>query len=168
MSAPSGSLGDGVDVFLSIKAKRAGKIKGEARTQGHEDDIEVFGWSWGVAAGSAIGSTQATAKRNYRPLVVRKGVDSSSIGLMSALATNDEIKEAVLAMRKAGGSALDYYTVTLAGARIVDIAVDVDSTGRPIEKISFTFTKVEVEYKRQQGSGGSGGSYTFSDEVLPQ
>ncbi len=168
MNSPGGGLGQGVDVFLSIRAKRAGKIKGEGKTQGHEDDIEVFGWSWGVAAGSAIGSTQATAKRNYRPFVIHKGIDSSSIGLMSALATNDEIKEAVLGMRKAGGAALDFYTVTLAGARIVDIAVDVDATGRPIEKVSLTFTKVEVEYKRQQGTGGSGGSYTFSDEVLPQ
>ena len=168
MSTTAGGHGDGVDIFLNLKAKRAGKIKGEGRTQGHEEDIEVFGWSWGVVAGSALGSGESTARRNYRPLVIRKGVDSASVGLMSALVTNDEIKEANLSMRKAGSSALDYYTVTLSGARITDITLDVDATGRPTEQISLTFTKVEVEYKRQQGTGGSAGSFSFSDEVLPK
>ena len=159
--------GAGSDIFLHVQTKRAGKVKGESRTEGHADDIEVRAWSWGAQAGSAIGSTASTARRSYKQLVVMKGVDSASTGLLSALATNDEVKEATLAMRKAGGEALDYYRMTLNGARVVNIDIEVDSQGRPIEKVVFAYTKIDIEYKRQQSTGGSAGSFSFSDEVLP-
>ena len=158
--------GSGSDIFLHVQTKRAGKVKGESTTAGHADDIEVRGWRWGAQAGSAIGSTAATARRQYRPLVVIKGVDSASTGLLAALATNDEVREATLTMRKAGGEALDYYRITLNGARVIDIALDVDAQGRPTEAVTFSFTKIDIESKRHQGTGLGSGSYTFSDEVL--
>lgn len=173
MSAPlnevASSAGAGIraDIFLHVQTKRAGKVKGEASTEGHADDIELRGWSWGAQAGSAIGSTAATARRSYKQLVVMKGVDSASTGLLKALATNDEVVEATLCMRKAGGEALDYYRMTLAGARVVNLDVEVDAHGWPVEKVVFAFTKIDIEYKRQQGTGISGGAFTFSDEVLP-
>ena len=163
LEAPGGA---GSDIFLHVQAKRAGKIKGESVTQGHADDIEVRGWRWGAQAGSAVGSTAATARRQYRPLVVVKGIDTASTGLLAALATNDEVREATLTMRKAGGEALDYYRVTLNGARVIDIALDVDAQGRPSETVSFSYPKIDIEYKRQQGTGLGTGSFTFGDEVL--
>ena len=167
MSSNEIASGEGSDIFLHVQTKRAGKIKGESSTEGHADDIEVRGWNWGAQAGSAIGSTVSTARRSYRQLAVFKGVDSASSGLLSALATNDEVREATLMMRKAGGEALDYYCMTLGGARVIGIDIDVDEHGRPIETVTFAFTKIEIEYKRQQTSGISGGSYNFVDEVLP-
>ena len=167
MSSNEIAGGQGCDIFLHVQTKRAGKIKGEASTEGHTDDIELRGWSWGAQAGSAIGSTAATARRSYKQLVVLKGLDSASTGLLSALATNDEVREATLVVRKAGGEALDYYRMTLAGARVVNIDVDVDARGEPVEKVVFSFTKIDIEYKRQQATGASGGAFTFNDEVLP-
>jgi type VI secretion system secreted protein Hcp len=161
-----GSDGSASDIFLSVQTRRAGKIKGEGTTQGHADDIEVTSWNWGVAAASAIGSTAATARRQYKHLVVVKRIDAASTGLLSALASNDEVREAKLSMRKAGGEALDYYCMTLSSARIVGIDVEVDPDGRPWERVAFAFTKIDVEYKRQQSAGASAGTFTFNDEVL--
>lgn len=154
------------DIFLHVQTRRAGKIKGEATTEGHADDIGVLAWNWGVAAGSAIGSTAATARRSYKHLVVTKGIDSASTGLLHALVSNDEVKEATLMLRKAGGEALDYFRMTLSDARVVGVDVEVATDGRPLERIAFAFTKIDVEYKRQQTSGISGGSFVFTDEVL--
>lgn len=155
------------DVFLHVVTRRAGAVKGESTTPGHEDDIAVQAWSWGVAASSAIGSTAATARRAYRPLVVFKGVDAASTALMSALATNDEVREATLTMRKAGGEAVDYFRMTLSNARVVDVDLDVPPAGLPRERVTIAFTDIEVEYTRQQDGGGGGAASTFSDEVLP-
>jgi type VI secretion system secreted protein Hcp len=167
MSLTSGSADGETDVFLHVQTKRAGKVKGEATTNGHTDDIEVHAWTFGVQANSAIGATAATARRTYRTLNVVKGIDAASTALMSALVTNDEVKEATLAMRKAGGEALDYFRMTLQNARIVSIDMNVDTAGRPIETVAIAFTKIEVEYKKQQSLGGiSGGSYTFTDELI--
>jgi type VI secretion system secreted protein Hcp len=158
----------GSDIFLHVQTRRAGKIKGEASATEHEDDIVVASWNWGLSAGSALGSGKATARRTYKHLTVFKGIDSASTSLMSALATNDEVKEARLAMRKAGDGQVDFFTIILGGARVSAIEIEVDDSGTPVERVEFAFTKVEVDYRRQEGSGQAGATSSFLDEVLPQ
>lgn len=157
----------GSDIYLHVQTRRAGKVKGEAMVAGHEDAIVVASWTWGVKAGSAVGSGQATARRSYKHLVVFKAVDCASTALMSALASNDEVKEARLVMRKSGGEQEDYFTITLGGARVNAIDIEVDPNGTPVERVELSFTKVDVEYRRQQVSGQLGAASCFSDEYLP-
>jgi type VI secretion system secreted protein Hcp len=156
------------DVYLHVQTKRAGKIKGEVTVKEHEDDILVRSWSWGVSSGSAIGSGQATARRAYKHLAVVKAIDSASTSLMSALASNDEVKEARLAMRKSGDDQVDFFIIVLGGARVTAIDIDVDENGAPQERVEFAFTKIDVEYRRQESGGQSGASNSFSDEFLQQ
>ncbi|MBI3369763.1 MAG: type VI secretion system tube protein Hcp, partial [Burkholderiales bacterium] len=126
----------------------------------------VRSWRWSVSASSAIGSTVATGRRSYSGLELRKGIDSSSTGLMSALATNDEVKEAKLTMRRAGGEQEPYLVITLGGARVSSLEHEVSASGDAIEVVTILFTKVEVEYRGQKRSGGRGGSTTFNDEIF--
>jgi type VI secretion system secreted protein Hcp len=162
------STGSASDIFLHVQTARAGKIKGEANTKDHQNDIDVRSWNWGLAASSAIGSGMATGRRSYQNLVVTKGIDTASTALLSALATNDKVTEAMLAMRKAGGEALDYYRMTLRDARVVAVDVDVDAAGLPVERVSFSFQKIEIEYKPQEYSGIGSGSFVFTDEWLTE
>ena len=154
------------DIFLHIKTRRAGKIKGECATEGHADDIAVMRWGWGVAANTAIGSNQSTARRSYKHLVLTKRIDSASTGLLSALVGNDAVSEAVLSMRKAGGEALDYFRMTLNEARVVTVDVTVGDDGRAVETVAFSFTKIEIEYQRQQLEGLGSGTFVFTDEAI--
>jgi len=166
-TVPSGaSLAGSSDIFLHVQTRRAGKVKGEATSPGHEDDIIVQSWHWGVAASSAIGSTQATARRSYRGLTVVKLIDSATTALMSALATNDEIKEAKLTMRKPGSEQVDYFIVTLNNARVSALDHATDGQGNTAETVTLLFTKVKVEYRPQKSSGGRGGSFVFEDELV--
>jgi len=154
------------DIFLDVQARRAGKIKGEVTTADHADDIQVLSWHWGVSAGSAIGSAAATSRRQYRALVVTKGVDAASTGLLTALVNNDELKEVNLVMRKAGGEALAYFKMKLGGGRVVDVELDVDTAGRPVERVTFHYTQIEIDYQGQQADGTGGAGYSFSDDVM--
>lgn len=156
----------GSDIFLAVQTKRAGKLKGEASTPGHVDDIEIRSIAWGVTSPTAVGAVASTGRRQYKHLVVVKGVDSASTGLLSALVTNDEVKEAKLTLRKAGGDALDYWTMTLSKARVIGVDLAVDQHGEPTETVSIAYGQIEVEYKRQQGAGTSGASTSFADEVI--
>lgn len=157
----------GVDIFLHVQTKRAGKVKGEAVSPGHEDDIIVTGWQWGLSASSAIGSTQATARRSYTALTIHKRIDLATTGLMAALATNDEVKQAKLAMRRAGGAQEEFFVITLEAARVVGLQHATGPTGDAQETLMLAFTKVEVEYRAQRSSGLRGGAAVFNDE-LPQ
>lgn len=154
------------DIFLHVQTRRAGKIKGEATAENHEDDIVVSGWQWSLAASSALGSTQATGRRSYSALTVFKRIDQATTGLMSALATNDAVKEARLTMRRAGGEQEAFFTVTLKEARITSLNHVAEPNGDTRETVTIAFTKVEVEYRPQKASGGRSGSQMFTDELL--
>ena len=159
--------GNGSDIFLHIKGKRAGKIKGESNSPEHVDDIEVFSWRWGVSASPGVGTTLAAGRRSYTGLTVVKSIDTATTSLMSALATNDEIKEAKLTMRRAGGEQIDYFLITLEGARISSIEHSVNAQGDTVETLTLLFHKVEVEYRQQRGTGLRGGAYVFNDDISP-
>jgi type VI secretion system secreted protein Hcp len=160
------TVASGADVYLSVRTKRAGDLKGEANSKGHENAILAHGFQFGVSAASAIGSGQATARRQYKHLIVTKRLDSASTSLMSALATNDEVKELKLALRKPGDGQDDFFTITLAGARVVGVDLDCDESGETVERVSFAFTKIDVEYRVQSGDGVLGAASTFTDELL--
>ena len=112
---------DTAEVFLSVTAKRAGPIKGEARASDFAEQIIVRGWRWGVKASSAIDDRTPTGRRSYTALTVVKGIDSATTPLISALVTNDEIKEAVLTMRRAGGDQEVFFVIMLKSARVSSI-----------------------------------------------
>lgn len=166
MSAASASNG-GADFYLHVQTKRAGKLKGESVAPQHKDDILVERWSWGVNTGSAVGEARATARRSYQALTVVKSIDTATTALLSALATNDEVKEAKLSARRAGGGQDDFFIITLKGARISSLQHQGKEDGGTEEVMTIAFTEVEVEYRSQQGSGQRGGAYIFNDS-LPQ
>ena len=155
------------DIFLHLHTKRAGKLKGESKSAGHVDDIQVQSWMWGVSSASAVGSIQATARRSYTALTIFKTIDVATTAIMSALVTNDEVKDARLTMRKSGGDPLDYFTIKLAGARIQQVSHEVSATGEALERVDIVFTKVDVEYKQQSSAGGLVNNVSFADEILP-
>ncbi|MBO9688270.1 Hcp family type VI secretion system effector [Roseateles chitosanitabidus] len=153
------------DMYLDLSLKRAGKVKGESTSAGHANDIVVIGFSWGVgAAGDAVAGQQ-TGRRSYRQLTISKHLDSASTALMSAVATNDEVKSAKLYLRKAGGSQEDYFCLTLEKARVASYDIEADADGSPVERIAMSFQKVAVEYRTQSAKGAMGGTTTFDDDL---
>ena len=163
VSAPAPAAG--ADMYLDLSLKRAGKAKGESVAAGHQDDIVLVGFSWGVgAAGDAVAAL-STGRRSYRHLVVCKRIDTASTALMSAVATNDEVRSAKLSLRKAGGEQEDYFSITLEKARVVAYDIDTDANGDPFEKVTLSFQKVAAEYRLQSAAGQMGASHSFTDDL---
>lgn len=151
--------------FLHLQTKRAGKIKGEAIQPEHVDDIIVMGWRWGLTSHAALGGGNTKERRSYTALTIEKRIDRASTGLMSALVSNDEIKEAKLTLRRAGGQQEEYFSVTVSDARVASLNHDTDAQGYPRETVSIVFTKIEAEYTPQLATGQRGGSTSFNDQI---
>lgn len=166
MGVPLDAGNGDADILLYVQTKYAGKLKGEATVPGHADEIQLVGWHWGVTASSALGDTQAHARRSYSALTVHKRIDSATTALMSALVRNDEVKEAKLTMRRAGGDQEEYFLITLKRARVTSVQHDADAAGNARETVTFAFAEVEVEYRPQRASGLRGGSTTFTDSLV--
>ncbi len=155
----------GADMYLDLTLKRAGKVKGESVAAGHKDDIVLLGFTWGVGAGGDAVAAQQTGRRSYRQLVLFKPLDSASTALMSAVATNDEVRSATLTLRKPGGEQEDFFTITLEKARVAAYDIETDASGSPVEKVAFSFQKVAVEYRVQSATGQLGASHSFMDDL---
>lgn len=153
------------DMYLDLTLKRAGKVKGESVAVGHKDDIVVRGFSWGVGAPGDAVAGQASGRRSYRQLVLTKNLDTASTALMSAVATNDEVRSATLFLRKAGGEQQDFFSITLEKARVASYDIESDDHGNPVEKVTLSFQKVAVEYRLQSATGLLGASHSFMDDL---
>jgi type VI secretion system secreted protein Hcp len=159
-------LGAG-DMFFKVKGAKHGDIQGESQDQKHKNEIEVLSWSWGMQGKSALGGGVATGKATMRELRIVKKVDKASTALMSALRTNEVIKEGVLTLRKTGGSKLEYFKITINDGRVLSLDVDAgDASGSStlLERVSFSFNKISVEYTPQGKDGLPQGGTTFEDQ----
>jgi type VI secretion system secreted protein Hcp len=155
------------DMFFKVKGAKHGQINGEAQDDKHKGEIEVLSWSWGMQGKSAIGGGAATGKATMRELRIVKKVDKASTALMSALRTNEVIKEGVLVLRKTGTSKLEYLKITIQDGRVMALDVEAgDEDGSPtlVERVSFSFNKIAVEYTPQGGDGMPQGATTFEDQ----
>jgi len=154
------------DMFLSVNGAKSGQIAGEAQDQKHKNEIEVLGWSWGMQGKTSLGGGLATGKATIRELRVTKRLDKSSTALMGALRTNETIKKAVLTLRKIGKNPLEYFTITIEDGRVSAFDIEAGGTDNNptlIERVSFTFNKISVEYTPQGQDGLALGATTFED-----
>jgi type VI secretion system secreted protein Hcp len=109
----------------------------------------------------------ASGKATIRELRIVKKVDKASTAMMSALRTNEVIKEAVLTLRKTGKTPLEYLKITINQGRIVSLEIEAGDTGGGstlVERVSFSFNKIEVEYTPQGGDGQPLGGTMFQDQ----
>ena len=100
-----------------------------------------------------------------------KRVDSASTALMLALRTNEPIQKAVLTLRKAGKSQVEYLKITIEQGRVIGLTVeggDPAGSADVVERVSFSFNKIEVEYVPQGKDGQPQGSMTFADQWSDQ
>lgn len=154
------------DMFFKVKGAKHGQINGEALDDKHKGEIEVLSWSWGMQGKSSLGGGGASGKATMRELRIVKKVDKASTALMGALRTNEVIKEGILTLRKTGTSKLEYFKITIQDGRVMALDVeagDDEGTSTLLERVSFSFNKISVEYTPQGGDGMPQGTTTFED-----
>jgi type VI secretion system secreted protein Hcp len=167
MALAGGGTGD---VFLKVKGAKRGLIKGESQDDSHKDEIDVVAWSWGMDSKRDLaGGSKPVGVATIHELRVVKRVDSASTALMSALRTNESIKEAVLTLRKAGKTPHEYFKIKIEDGRVTALNIEGgDRSGSPdaLENVSFTFNKIAVEYTGQGQDGRPLGAMTFEDQSI--
>jgi type VI secretion system secreted protein Hcp len=145
-------------------------LKGEADEPDHNGEIAVVDWGWGMASPSAVGGAAPKSRIRYEALYVVKWADTASTGLMNMMNKN-EVGTAVLSVRKAGGVAIDYFTVKLEQARIVGFKIDsaMGNDGVPCltERVEFAFKSIEIEYRAQSDKGEAEGGSLFVGDAYP-
>lgn len=152
-----------MDMFIKI-----GDIKGESKDDKHSAEIDVLAWSWGLSqSGSAhLGAGAGSGKVNIQDLSLTKYVDSASTALMVAACKGTHIKQALLTVRKAGDTPLEYIKITLDEVLVSSLTTG-GSGGedRLTENVSLNFAKFKVEYTTQAETGGKGVTSTAAWDI---
>jgi type VI secretion system secreted protein Hcp len=131
-------------------------VTGEASDTEHKGEIDVVSWSWGMQANTSLATGQATARSTITELHIVKKVDQSSPTLMNFLRTNKVVSQALLVVRKAGKTPLEYFRIELENVRVTSIQAE-SASAELVEHVSLGFSKVKVSYTPQDSLGARGG-----------
>jgi type VI secretion system secreted protein Hcp len=154
------------DMFLKLTSAKGGEAKGEAQDSVHGGEIDILAFSWGMKAASAMGAAGPAARSSLDSLRLTKQVDRASTALMSVMRANDVVSEAVLTVRKAGGSTpVDYIVVTIKQGRITSYDLQTNGAGGLLEQLTLSFQSIEIAYTGQDTTGVRTGASTFTAET---
>jgi type VI secretion system secreted protein Hcp len=140
-----------VDMFLKL-----GDIKGESTDDTHKDEIDVLAWSWGMSQSGTThqGPGGGAGKVSVQDISVTKWVDKATPNLMLGCSTGQHYKDALLTIRKAGGTPVEYLKITMKEVLISSVSTG-GSQGedRLTENVSLNFAEYKVSYTPQKEDG---------------
>jgi type VI secretion system secreted protein Hcp len=152
-----------VDMFIKI-----GDLKGESVDDKHKEEIDVLAWSWGMSKSGTthLGTVPSPGKVNVQDISFTKYVDKSSPNLMQYCCNGKHFAEALLTVRKAGETPLEYLKLTLKDLMIT--AVSTGGSGgedRLTENVTLNFSQFKVEYTPQKKDGTGDAAVTIGWDV---
>jgi len=144
-----------IDSFLKL-----GTLKGESVVKGFEDQIQILSWGWGMTQTGTthMASGGGAGKVDVHDLHVTKYLDASSPTIALACCKGTHYDSAVLTMRKAGGTALEYVTITLTDVIITSYSATA-TVGEDLLKdtVALNFGKFKYSYQPQDNKGAKKG-----------
>lgn len=145
-----------VDIFLELDG-----IEGESKDRDFESSIDVLAFSQGASnnTGFQAGGGTTQSSPNFTDMSFTKYIDKSSPTLRLRMAQGAFIPRAKLSVRKAGGSALVYFTVELKNVTVTSVSSG-GSGGedRLTENLSLSYTEIKWTYVEQNDDGSAGGT----------
>jgi type VI secretion system secreted protein Hcp len=126
-------------------------IDGESTRVGTKGWIEISEFTHSVKSPRDAASGQATGRRQYEPIIIRKSIDKSSPLLAKAIATNQVIPSLTVEMYRESptrsGRQEAYMRYELKNVMVSSFQQGgVDTDGNPMEEVSFNFEKVTWTY----------------------
>lgn len=149
-----------VDILLKIEG-----VDGESVIDGHEGEIDVLAWSWGMTQSGSmhVGGGGGSGKVNVQDISLTKYVDKASTNLMRACCNGEHLSEATLTVRKAGKNPLDYVKIKMSPVLVTSLSTG-GSGGedRLTENVTLNFAKMEVGYTPQKEDGTGDAEITLN------
>ena len=150
-------------------------VTGEAGDLDHLDEIEVYGWTWGlknVAPLSLRTQGGGTPHGTVDTLTIEKAVDSATVTLVQFCALGTHMPNGYFSCRKLTGDreeVTDYLTIALKDVKVVSI----DWPGKAAleehvatETIVLQFAHFDIAYKKQANEGKLYGKMNFPFDIV--
>jgi len=139
-------------IFMEVKGKKQGDIKGGSTHKGQTGKIVLSGWEYQVQSPRDVTTGLATGKRLHHPVEVAGKVDKSTPLLFTALVTNEAVDVKIhvwSALAKGIGKGMgdaETYTVELTDGQIASFRHFTHVDGSLYFVAAFTFDKIMVTW----------------------
>lgn len=140
-----------IDYFLKVD-----EIKGESTASGHEGEIELVSFSWGVTREVIAGSPAGDPKAKFEDLGVVKLQDKSSTKLFLASASSKVIDKVVLTGIRTDLAGQQFMKIELEKV-VISSFIESSTAGElPNENIKLNFERIELIYRPTNPDGSLG------------
>jgi type VI secretion system secreted protein Hcp len=117
--------------------------------------IEISSYSFGISNPTTIGSGSGGAgagKAKFDEFHITKTVDTSSAALIKSCTTGSHIKEAILQVRKEGGSEKEFLKITLKEVFVTSYEQEgTNDDGAPTEQLTLAYGAIEFQVDSRDG-----------------
>ena len=140
-----------IDYFLKLDG-----ISGESKDSKHKGEIEVLSISFGETQSrpSGTGGGGGAGKVRMSEFSFTARTTKASPQLFLSCAQGKHLKEAVLTVRKAGGSQQEYLIIKLNDVLVSAYALgSAEGESEPHDAFSLNFIKLSYDYKPQKADG---------------
>jgi type VI secretion system secreted protein Hcp len=137
--------------YLSVKGKKQGNIKGESTKNGKGQSstkgVLCHGFQYAVESQYDAGTGQATGRRQHKPLVITREVDSATPILYHAMCTNEGFQTATLSFVRpdSSGKEVVFKTIELTNGSISKIEYAQPHKGKRSQAITLLYEEFAVD-----------------------
>ncbi len=141
-----------VKFYITIDGMKQGRFKGELR----DNRIVGYGFAYQVVSPRDVATGQASGKRQHSAIVITKEWSAASPQLFEALTTNEVLRTVLIEFVQTSRMGVEevYQSIKLANAAVSAIRMHLNEPrpgetpdNRPLEDVSFTFQRIEMENK---------------------
>ena len=142
-------------------------VKGESTKPADAMQILTFDWGVTQSGSAAIGSGLTTGKAKLEDFTFTIANGSASPQLMLLCATGKPVAKAKLECRKSGGDPQNYLVVDFEELIISSFKTNGPGgdVSTPTETVTFNFTKIAVDYLKQDAKGNTASAAKMKFDV---
>jgi type VI secretion system secreted protein Hcp len=139
-------------------------IKGESRVEGHEDEIQIESFSFGMFQQSSVthGHGSGAGRVDVRDMVLTKNICKADAALMQYCCSGKPIDTATLICQKAGGdSPVDYVKIVMTQVLVTSHSITgAESSDTVHVDLALNFASYVTTYTPQSAQGTGEGDTT--------
>ncbi len=145
------------DAFIKLEG-----VDGESADEAHAGEIDILSFHWGVTqtGTAAAGAGGGGGKCQVQDFSFVHKMDKASPVLFQKCCEGAHIPSALVTLRKAGGTQLEYLKYKFTQVLVSSVRPGGSAQGTddiPLEEVSMNFAKCEIDYTPQTAEGAGGG-----------
>ncbi len=140
--------------YISIKGQKQGQFAGDGSSKQNKNRILITSFSFSVESPRDVATGQASGKRQYHPIIIRKHWGEASPQVYEALATNENLPSVLVEFTGVSAKGIEQVdhsfsltNATISALREFTEPAQSGSEIDDLEEISFNFQKIEIKDK---------------------